>query len=59
MAKKKVNNKTLSLPKQEKMLNIPQQGQIWLVKFPPTKEDRKPVRPCLVISDNIQNKYGK
>ncbi|RHZ36991.1 Cdc15p [endosymbiont GvMRE of Glomus versiforme] len=40
------------------MLNIPRQGQIWLVKFPPTKEDRKPTRPCLVISDNIQNQYG-
>ena len=22
-------------------------------------EDRKPIRPCLVISDNIQNEYGK
>ena len=39
--------------------NIPQQGQIWLVQFPPTKEDRKPIRPCLIISDNIQNEYGK
>ena len=29
------------------------------MKFPPTKEDRKPIRPCLVISDNIQNQYGK
>ncbi|CAH1756739.1 9103_t:CDS:2 [Entrophospora sp. SA101] len=27
------------------------------MKFPPTKEDRKPIRPCLVISDNIQNQY--
>lgn len=40
-------------------LPIPKQGEIWLVKFPPTKEDRKPIRPCLVISDNIQNQYGK
>ena len=39
--------------------SIPQQGQIWLVEFPPTKEDRKPIRPCLIISDNIQNEYGK
>lgn len=39
--------------------NVPQQGQIWLVEFPPTKEDRKPIRPCLIISDNIQNEYGK
>lgn len=36
-----------------------QQGQIWLVQFPPTTEDRKPIRPCLIISDNIQNQYGK
>ena len=39
--------------------HIPQRGQIWLVEFPPTKEDRKPIRPCLIISDNIQNEYGK
>ena len=50
MTSKKQSNKTLLLPKQ---------GQIWLIKFPPTKEDRKPIRPCLVISDNIQNQYGK
>jgi mRNA-degrading endonuclease toxin of MazEF toxin-antitoxin module len=39
--------------------HILQQGQIWLVQFPPTSEDRKPIRPCLIISDNIQNQYGK
>ena len=50
MADKKHNNKVLPLPKQ---------GEIWLVEFPPTLEDRKPIRPCLVISDNIQNQYGK
>lgn len=50
MIDKKQTNKLLSLPKQ---------GEIWLVKFPPTKEDRKPIRPCLIISDNIQNHYGK
>lgn len=38
---------------------LAQQGQIWLVQFPPTSEDRKPIRPCLIISDNIQNEYGK
>ena len=43
----------------DKSLPLPQQGQVWLVKFPPTKEDRKPIRPCLIISDNIQNEYGK
>jgi len=52
-------SKNLSISKQGKMLNFPQQGQIWLVKFPPTKEDRKPIHPCLIISDNIQNQYGK
>ena len=40
-------------------LPLPKQGEIWLVEFPPTKENRKPIRPCLVISDNIQNEYGK
>ena len=43
----------------DKALPLPKQGEIWLVKFPPTKEDRKPIRPCLIISDNIQNQYGK
>lgn len=42
-----------------KTLLLPKQGDIWLVKFPPTLEDRKPIRPCLIISDNIQNEYGK
>jgi len=50
-----MTNKTHS----NKALPLPKQGEIWLVKFPPTKEDRKPIRPCLVISDNIQNQYGK
>ena len=42
-----------------KALPLPKQGEIWLVKFPPTTEDRKPIRPCLVLSDNIQNQYAK
>jgi len=50
MTSKKPSNKALPLPKK---------GEIWLVEFPPTLEDRKPIRPCLVISDNIQNEYGK
>lgn len=50
MASKKTKDKELPLPKQ---------GEIWLVEFPPTLEDRKPIRPCWVISDNIQNQYGK
>jgi len=44
---KKAKNKALPSPKQ---------GEIWLVEFPKVKESRKPARPCLVISDNIQNK---
>lgn len=43
---KKTKNKVLPLPKQ---------GEIWLVDFPKVKESRKPTRPCLVISDNVQN----
>jgi len=37
----------------------PKRGEIWLVEFPPTKENRKRRRPCLVISNNLQNEYGK
>ena len=29
------------------------------MEFPPTKESRKPIRPCLVISNDLQNEYGK
>jgi len=43
----------------EKAPLLPKQGEIWLIEFPPTLEDRKPIRPCLIISDNIQNQYGK
>lgn len=38
---------------------IPQRGEIWLIEFPKNKENRKPVRPCLIISNDIQNEYGK
>jgi len=38
---------------------IPKRGEIWLVEFLPTKESRKPIRPCLVISNDIKNEYGK
>ena len=47
---KKITNKVSTFPKQ---------GEIWLVEFPKVKESRKPIRPCLVISDNIQNQYGE
>ena len=39
--------------------NIPHQGEIWLAEFPPAKESRKPIRPVLIISDNIQNEYDE
>jgi mRNA-degrading endonuclease toxin of MazEF toxin-antitoxin module len=66
MTDKKTKDKELSLPKRGERINkdssqmpIPRQGEIWLIEFPLTLEDRKPTRPCLVISDNIQNQYGK
>src|SRR3954451_20839265 len=36
-----------------------QQGEIWLSEFPPSKEARKPIRPVLIISNNIQNEYDE
>lgn len=43
-----------------KRLVFPQRGEIWLAEFPSAKEEsRKPIRPVLVISDNIQNEYDE
>ena len=42
-----------------KNLSFPRRGEIWLAEFPPAKESRKPIRPVLIISDNIQNEYDK
>lgn len=39
--------------------NFPKTGEIWLVKFKPTKEARKPYRPCLVISSDLQNEFDE
>ena len=36
---------------------IPKRGEIWLIEFPKNKENRKPWRPCLIISNNIQNEH--
>ena len=47
-----------SLSKKQHQKQI-KRGEIWLAEFSPTKEDRKPTRPCLVISNDIQNEYGK
>ena len=38
---------------------FPQRGEIWLVEFPPAKESRKPIRPVLIISENIQNQLDE
>lgn len=43
----------------KKSLTRPKRGEIWLVEFPKNKENRKPRRPCLIISNDIQNEYGK
>lgn len=43
----------------KKQLTTPKRGEIWLIEFPKNKENRKPIRPCLVISNNLQNEYGK
>jgi len=37
--------------------SFPQEGEIWLVKFEKLKEFSKPYRPCLVVSNNAQNKF--
>jgi len=37
----------------------PKRWEIWLIEFPPTKENRKRRRPCLVVSNDLQNEYGK
>ena len=42
----------------EKTSKVPKRGEIWLVKFKKSKETPKTFRPCLVISDNIQNKFN-
>jgi len=42
----------------EKISKVPKRGEIWLVKFKKSKETPKTFRPCLVISDNIQNEFN-
>ena len=37
--------------------SFPQEGDIWLVKFEKLKEFSKPFRPCVVVSNNFQNKF--
>jgi mRNA-degrading endonuclease toxin of MazEF toxin-antitoxin module len=40
-------------------LNFPQEGEIWLVKFDKLKEFSKSYRPCLIVSNNIQNEFDE
>ena len=42
----------------EKNSKVPKWGEIWLVKFKRAKETPKTLRPCLVISDDIQNEFN-
>ena len=46
---------------ERKMSNqdFPQEGEIWLVKFEKLKEFSKPFRPCLIVSNNIQNRFDE
>jgi len=36
---------------------FPLEGDIWIVKFDKLKEFSKPFRPCIVVSNNTQNKF--
>src|SRR3954470_461296 len=51
--------KKLLFPKQGEVQSIPHRREIWLAEFPPSKEARKPIRPVLVISNDIQNEYDE
>ena len=42
-----------------KRLVFPWKGEIWLAEFPPAKESRKPIRPVLIISNDLQNEFDK
>jgi len=53
------DNKISLITKRGEMQSIPQRGQIWLVEFPKAEESRKPIRPCLVVSNDIQNELDQ
>jgi mRNA-degrading endonuclease toxin of MazEF toxin-antitoxin module len=42
----------------KKVKKAPKKGEIWLVKFKRSKETPKIFRPCLVISNDIQNEFN-
>jgi mRNA-degrading endonuclease toxin of MazEF toxin-antitoxin module len=37
--------------------NFPREGDIWIVKFEKLKEFSKPFRPCIVVSNDLQNEF--
>lgn len=49
--KYQITNKEVSL--------ITKRGDLWLVEFPKVEESRKPIRPCLVISNDVQNELDR
>ena len=50
----------MSNPLDKKNKNkVPKQGEIWLIKCDKIKEFSKDYRPALVISNDLQNEYGK
>lgn len=53
---KKMKSKNVSLWQHSV---FPQEGDIWIVKFDKLKEFSKPYRPCLVVSNNIQNEFDE
>jgi len=38
---------------------FPREGDIWIVKFDKLKEFSKTYRPCLVVSNDVQNEFDK
>ena len=36
-----------------------QEGDVWIIKFDKLKEFSKPYRPCLVISNDVQNEFDE
>ena len=51
-------NKQSLTPKKGVIHSIPHKGEIWLVRFKRTKETPKTLRPCLIISNDVQNEFN-
>lgn len=47
------------LEKKMSSQEFPKEGEIWMVKFEKLKEFSKPYRPCVVVSNDIQNQFDK